>query len=182
MFKLQDRFYCQDKLNNNDNDGSKKWKSAPNKRPSHTTRNYSLTKKIFTTLLVITRVTSNFSLPYPTLLGFEKALLVIAWSAGHILAPARQAQVYRNISAGLQHFIAMHCWMIFNEYHTADKATIYKCTNFQHYLSLLLSAASTHTIKQYPATNPQPTSTLTTRLRKAFRSRRLFRTVSKDNI
>ena len=30
-------------------------------------------KKKFTTLLVITRVTSNFSLPYPTLLGFEKS-------------------------------------------------------------------------------------------------------------
>ena len=52
--------------------------------------------------------------------------------------------------------------MIFNEYNTTDKATIYKCTNFQHYLSLLLSAASTHTIKQYPATNPQPTSTVYT--------------------
>ena len=54
-------------------------KSASNNRPSHTTRNYSLTKKISTTLLAITRVTSNFSLPYPTLLAFEKALLVIAW-------------------------------------------------------------------------------------------------------
>ena len=52
----------------------------------------------------------------------------------------------------------MHCWIIFNEYHTAEKATIYKCTNFQHHLSLLLSAASTHTIKQYPASNPQLTS------------------------
>ena len=51
--------------------------------------------------------------------------------------------------------------MIFNEYHTADKATIYKYTNFQHHLSLLLSAASTHTIKQYPATNPQPTDFMT---------------------
>ena len=30
------------------------------------TRNYSLTQKSFATLLVITRVTSNFSLPYPT--------------------------------------------------------------------------------------------------------------------
>ena len=98
------------------------------------------------------------------------------------IAFARQAQVYRNISAGLQHFIAMHCWMIFNEYHTADKATIYKCTNFQHYLSLLLSAASTHNIKQNPATNPQPTSTLTTWLRKAFSSRRMFWTVWRDNI
>ena len=38
-------------------------------------------------------------------------------------------------------------------------ATIYKCTNSQHDLSLLLSAASTHTIKkQYPARNPQLTS------------------------
>ena len=67
--------------------------------------------------------------------------------------------------------------MIFNEYHTADKATIYKCTNFQHYLSLLLSAASTHTIKQYPATNPPPTSTLTAWLRKAYWSWRLFWTI-----
>ena len=72
--------------------------------------------------------------------------------------------------------------MIFNEYHTADKATIHKCTNFQHYLKLLLSAASTHTIKQYPATNPQPTSSLTTWLRKAFLSRRMFWTVWRDNI
>ena len=52
--------------------------------------------------------------------------------------------------------------MIFNEYHTADKATIYKFTNFQHHISVILSAASTHTIKQYPATNPQPTSTVYT--------------------
>ena len=52
----------------------------------------------------------------------------------------------------------MHCCIIFNKYHTAEKATIYKCTNFQHHLSLLLSAASTHTIKQYPANNPQLTS------------------------
>ena len=49
------------------------------KKHSHTTRNYSCTKKFFITLLVIARVTSNTSLPYPTLLDFEKALLVIAW-------------------------------------------------------------------------------------------------------
>ena len=35
-----------------------------------------------TTLFAITRVTSNFLLSYPTLLGFEKALLVIAWAGG----------------------------------------------------------------------------------------------------
>ena len=46
------------------------------------TQNYLCAKKFVTTLLVITRVTSNFSLPYPTLLGFEKALLVIAWLWG----------------------------------------------------------------------------------------------------
>ena len=53
-------------------------KISVKKCTSHTTQNYSSAKKIFTTLLAITRVTSNFLLPYPTLLGFEKALLVIA--------------------------------------------------------------------------------------------------------
>ena len=108
----------------------------------------------------------------------------IYWQAiyQHSLGMPKCNAIYRIHSAGLQHFIAMHCWVRFNEYHTADKATIYKCTNFQHHLSLLLSAASTHTIKQYPATNPQPTSTLTTWLRKAFSSRRMFWTVWRDNI
>ena len=46
-------------------------------------------KKIFITLLVIARVTSNISLPYPTLLGFDKALLVIAWSCCCRLASQR---------------------------------------------------------------------------------------------
>ena len=45
---------------------------------SHTTRNYSINEEKITTLLEITRVPSNFLLPYPTLLGFEKPLLVIA--------------------------------------------------------------------------------------------------------
>ena len=57
----------------------KKLKISVKKCTSHTTQNYSNAEKIFTTLLAITRVTSNFLLPYPTLLGFEKALLVIAW-------------------------------------------------------------------------------------------------------
>ena len=74
----------------------------------------------------------------------------------------------------------MHCWIIFDA--TAEKATIYKCTNFQHHLSLLLSAASTHTTKQYPATNPQPTSALTTWLRKAFWSRRDISAIYRDRI
>ena len=56
----------------------KKLKISVKKCTSHTTQNYSNAEKIFTTLLAITRVTSNFLLPYPTLLGFEKALLVIA--------------------------------------------------------------------------------------------------------
>ena len=56
----------------------KKLKISVKKCTSHTTKNYSNAQKIFTTLLAITRVTSNFLLPYPTLLGFEKALLVIA--------------------------------------------------------------------------------------------------------
>ena len=47
---------------------------------SHTTRNYSINEEKITTLLEITRVPSNFLLPYPTLLGFEKPLLVIACS------------------------------------------------------------------------------------------------------
>ena len=46
---------------------------------THTTRNYSINEEKITTLLEITRVPSNFLLPYPTLLGFEKPLLVIAW-------------------------------------------------------------------------------------------------------
>ena len=46
---------------------------------SHTTQNYSINEEKITTLLEITRVPSNFLLPYPTLLGFEKPLLVIAW-------------------------------------------------------------------------------------------------------
>ena len=45
---------------------------------THTTRNYSINEEKITTLLEITRVPSNFLLPYPTLLGFEKPLLVIA--------------------------------------------------------------------------------------------------------
>ena len=45
---------------------------------AHTTRNYSIKEREITTLLEITRVPSNFLLPYPTLLGFEKPLLVIA--------------------------------------------------------------------------------------------------------
>ena len=88
--------------------------------------------------------------------------------------------IYWIHSAGLQHIIAMHCWIIFDA--TAEKATIYKCTNFQHHLSLLLSAASTHTTKQYPATNPQPTSALTTWLRKAFWSRRDISAIYWDRI
>ena len=73
----------------------------------------------------------------------------------------------------------MHCWIIFNEYHTAEKATIYICTTFQHYHLLLISVASTPTKKQYPATNPQPTITLTTWLRRAFWSQRRCWTASR---
>ena len=39
---------------------------------------YSINEEKITTLLEITQVASNFPLPYPTLLGFEKTLLVIA--------------------------------------------------------------------------------------------------------
>ena len=39
--------------------------------------------------------------------------------------------IYRINSAGLQHYIAMNCWMIFHNYHTEEKATIY-IYNFQH--------------------------------------------------
>ena len=45
---------------------------------THTTRNYSINEEKITTLLEITRVPSNLLLPYPTLLGFEKPLLVMA--------------------------------------------------------------------------------------------------------
>ena len=99
-------------------------------------------------------------------------------STGHISALTRRPQriaIYRIHSAGLQHFIAMHYWMIFNEYHTAEKATIYICILFQHHLSLLLSAATTHTKKQYSATNPQPTITLTRWLWRAFWSQILLK-------
>ena len=49
---------------------------------TQTTRNYSMNEEKITILLEITRVPSNFLLPYPTLLGFEKPLLVIAWISG----------------------------------------------------------------------------------------------------
>ena len=93
----------------------------------------------------------------------------------HSLGRPKYIAIYRIHSAGLQHFIAMHCWIIFNEYHTAEKATIYICILFQHHLSLLLSAATTHTKKQYPATNPQPTITLTRWLWRAFWSQILLK-------
>ena len=45
---------------------------------AHTNRNYLINEEKITTLIEITRVPSNYLLPYPTLLGFEKPLLVIA--------------------------------------------------------------------------------------------------------
>ena len=48
---------------------------------SHTTQDYSINEEKITTLLEITRVASNFPLPYPTLDSvLKKNLLVIACS------------------------------------------------------------------------------------------------------
>ena len=63
---------------------------------SHTTQNYSINEEKFTTLLEITRVPSYFLLPYPTLLGFEKPLLVIACPKRAILGDQGQKTARRT--------------------------------------------------------------------------------------